>query len=113
MVTIASLDPVPFYSPNHYRVVRYSWIRNSGIGTTGTFVELVVKVNTPVEETLNVDTVDPLKLKLKGMVSTGDHVGVLLPPPNRISQEASKPDPLGYSLSVFSPPGFPSVVLGR
>ena len=47
------------------------------------------------------------------MVSIGDHVGVLLPPPNKTSQEASKPDPLGYSLSVFSPPGFPSVVLGR
>ena len=113
MVTIASLEPVPSIPQT---ITELSGIPGSGIvalATTGTFVELVVNVNTPVVETLNVDTVDPLKLKVKGMVSIGDHVGVLLPPPNKTSQEASKPDPLGYSLSVFKPPGFPRVVLGR
>ena len=41
------------------------------------------------------------------MVSIGDQVGELLPPANKDVHEASRPEPLGYSLSLFNPPGFP------
>ena len=73
----------------------------------GAIPALVVNVSTPDEDTLNVDTGEPLKLKLNGMVSTGDQVGELLPPANRDVHEASRPEPLGYSLSLFNPPGLP------
>ena len=113
MVTIASLDPEPSIPQT---ITELFGIPGSGIAalvTTGTLVEPVLKVSTPVEETLNVETGAPLKSKAKGIVSIGDHTGVLLLPPSSTSHEASNPDPLGYSLSVFSPPGFPCVVLGR
>ena len=110
---MASLDPDPSIP---HTITELSGIPGSGIAAlvaTGALVDPIVKVNTPVEETLNVETGEPLKLKVKGMVSIGDQVGELFPPPKRTSQEASNPDPLGYSLSVFNPPGLPWVVLGR
>tara|TARA_B100001287_G_C22542270_1_gene462721 strand:+ start:268 stop:411 length:144 start_codon:yes stop_codon:yes gene_type:complete len=47
------------------------------------------------------------------MVTIEDHVGFVFPGGSKIFQLASNPDPLGYSLSVFNPPGFPLEELGR
>ena len=75
---MASLEPEPSIPQT---ITELSGIPGSGMAalvTTGTFVEPVAKVNTPVEETLKVDRGAPLKLKVKGIVSIGDQVGELL-----------------------------------
>ena len=46
------------------------------------------------------------------MVSTDDHVGLELLGPSITVHPAGSPYPLGYSLSVFKPPGLPGAEAG-
>ena len=46
------------------------------------------------------------------MFSTVDHVGLELLGPRITDQPAGRPEPLGYSESVFNPPGLPGVDAG-
>tara|TARA_B100001093_G_C26579560_1_gene906673 strand:+ start:255 stop:539 length:285 start_codon:yes stop_codon:yes gene_type:complete len=73
----------------------------------GIIVELMSKVKTPEEETLNWSTKLLLKVNGNGMLSIADHTGEELPAGNNTSHEASNPDPKGYSSSMFNPPGLP------
>ena len=51
-------------------------------------------------------------MKGNPMFSTVDHVGFELLGPRMTVHPAGKPEPLGYSESVFNPPGFPGVDAG-
>ena len=53
----------------------------------------------------------PLKLKENGMVSVEDQVGEELDPERITDHPGGRPEPLGYSSSVFNPPGLPGVEL--
>jgi hypothetical protein len=92
-----------------------SGIAGSGIVTLpkpGTIVALMSKVKTPDDETLNWSTKLLLKVNGKGILSETDHTGEVLPAGNRTFHDVSNPDPKGYSLSIFNPPGFPVDELG-
>ena len=78
----------------------------------GTLLAPVEKVRTPVDDTLYWVTALPSKLKGNPMFSTVDHVGLELLGPRITDQPAGSPEPLGYSLSVFKPPGLPGVDAG-
>jgi|TARA_Y100000385_G_scaffold212300_1_gene220541 hypothetical protein len=90
-------------------------IAGSGIVTLpnpGIIVELISKVKTPEDETLNWSTKLLLKVNGKGMLSITDQTGEILPAGKSTFHEVSNPDPKGYSLSIFSPPGLPFDKLG-
>ena len=113
MVTILSLLPVP---SNPQTITELSGIAGSGSAafvSEGTLLAPVEKVRTPVEETLYWLTALPLKLNGNPIFSTVDQVGLELLGPNMTVQPAGRPEPLGYSLSLFSPPGFPGVDEGK
>jgi hypothetical protein len=80
---------------------------NVALPAPGTAVTDVEKVRTPVDETLYWVTELPLKLNVKGMVSVEDHAGEDWLGPKITVHDGSNPDPLGYSLSAFNPPGLP------
>ena len=73
----------------------------------GTVAALVVKVNTPVDDTLYPVTGLALKLKVNGIVWLADQVGVETEGPKMDVHVADNPPPNGNSSSVFIPPGFP------
>ena len=52
-----------------------------------------------------------IKIKGKRIVSTDDQVGLELLGPS-MTVTSRSPDPLGYSLSVFIPPGLPGAEAG-
>ena len=112
LVTILSLLPVP---SRPQTIIELSGIAGSGIVTLpnpGIIVELISKVKTPEDETLNWFTTLLLKVNGKGILSITDHTGDELPAGNKIFHDVSKPDPNGYSLSIFNPPGLPVDELG-
>ena len=79
----------------------------------GAEAAVLEKVKTPVEDTLYCVTAFPLKLKENGIVSVEDQVGDELLPVRIVAQPAGRPLPLGYSVSVLSPPGLPGPAAGR
>jgi hypothetical protein len=76
----------------------------------GTVVADVVKVKTPVDETLYCVTGLPSKLNVNGMVWLADQVGEDTAGP-KIDVQPSADHVFEYSLSVFKPPGFPAEVI--
>ena len=95
-------------------------IELSGIATLGidafvypgAVVAAVVNVRIPEDDTLYCVTGNPLKLKLKGIVSVVDHVAEVLLGPRRLVQDDDRPLPKGNSSNVFNPLGFPGIELG-
>jgi|TARA_B110000902_G_scaffold221667_1_gene257369 hypothetical protein len=112
LVSILSLLPVP---SRPQTIIELLGIAGSGIVTLpnpGTIVALISKVKTPEDETLNWSTILLLKLNEKGILSIADQTGEELPAGNITSHNVSRPEPKGYSLSIFNPPGFPVDELG-
>lgn len=79
---------------------------NAELLTSGTVVADGVKVSTPEDDTLKSVTGFPLKLNVKGIVTTLDQAGVVAGPERIFDHPAGCPPPSGYSKSVLRPFGF-------
>ena len=64
-----------------------------------------LNVSTPVDDTVYWLTGNPLKLKLNGILWFEDQAGDVTDGPRIEFHPAGRPFPLGYSLSLFNPPG--------